>query len=79
MARELSIDEALRWHLAYNHYPPVNAVFVDCCKQAINFGKTEQWDRLIELPNGKLLTAAGVIDGLHLGEWLQEDVDGSVC
>ncbi len=79
MASKLSQDQSIRWHLKYNHFPPISTDFVDCCKKAINAGKTEQWDRLIELPNGKLLTASGIIDGLHLEEWLQGDVDGMVC
>ena len=78
MAERLSFDQSLRWHLAYNHFPSVSLDFVDSCKQAINSGKTEQWDRLIELPNGKLLTATEVIEGLHLWNWL-EDVDGMEC
>lgn len=73
MARIVSIDLSLEWHLQSNHYPPVDKSFVSSAKEAIQFGKTEQWDRLIELPNGKLLTTAGVIDGLHLWEWLDAE------
>lgn len=43
---------ALRWHLEHNHYPPVPAVMVDTCHEAILLAAAGDWDTEYRLPPG---------------------------
>ena len=45
-------DTALRWHLSSNHYPPIPSVMIAPCKTAIANANADEWDALIELPDG---------------------------
>jgi len=71
MVARLSRHEALRWHLQYNHYPPVSEVFIPVAEEAIDRGNQEDWDYIIEIPNGCRLTVAQIIEGLHLEPFLE--------
>ena len=71
MVARLSRHEALRWHLQYNHYPPVSEVFIPVAEEAIDLGNQEDWDYIIEMPNGCRLTVAQIIEGLHLETFLE--------
>ena len=71
MVARLSRHEALRWHLQYNHYPPVSEVFIPVAEEAIDRGNQEDWDYTIEMPNGCRLTLAQIIEGLHLEPFLE--------
>lgn len=65
-------DQALKWHLQCNHYPPINLVFLPVAQKAIELAKQEDWEEVIELPNGKSLTVVKIIEGLHLETFLEE-------
>ena len=67
---QIRLDLSLRHHLQYNHYPPISSVFIPIAREAIEKGNQEDWDGIIEMPNGRRLTVAEVIEGLHLGELL---------
>jgi len=43
---------ALAWHLSSNHYPPVPAVMIPVCEQAIALAADEEWHEQVELPEG---------------------------
>lgn len=60
----------LRWHLQHNHFPPVHPDFIESAKTALDHAEAEEWDHEIELPNGKVLTVSRIIEGLHLGPFL---------
>lgn len=75
MASQLSQDQALRWHLQYNHYPPVSEVFTPVAKEAIDKANEKDWDSVIEMPDGVSKTAAQIIEGLHLESFLDEEVE----
>lgn len=47
-----SFEQALSWHLASNHYPPVPASMVPVCMAAIAACEEEEPDRAIELAGG---------------------------
>ena len=70
MEMEQDIDTLLRIHLQGNHYPPVHSDFIPSAKQAIDNANNDLWDEKIELPNGRVLTTAAIIDGLHLDSFL---------
>ena len=56
----------LQHHLCFNHYPPVSSVFVPIAERAIELADEDQWDELIELPNGSSLSVGEIVDQLHL-------------
>ena len=60
----------IRWHLGNNHYPPINPVFDEIAIDAINLAKADEWAEIIELPNGKKLTVAAIVNELHLDAFL---------
>jgi len=70
-----TIETMIGNHLQCNHYPPVSTVFVPTCIQAIDAANLEDWDAVIEMPNGKSLTVAEIIEGLHLDYFLEEGVE----
>lgn len=82
MAEMLSIDDALTWHLRGNHYPPIPLTMLEPCKEAIQAGLEEDWDREIDLPEGvmyKGLTTApawAMIEQHHLHPWIELDEEG---
>ena len=62
----MKFQDAVRWHLQYNHYPPVSTDFVGIAITAIDNALSEEWDTEIEMPNGKILKSSEIVDGLHL-------------
>ncbi len=72
-AGALSQDAALTWHLQSNHFPPVSLDFLPAVKDAIVRANQELWDEEIELPNGRVLTVAAIVEGLHLDSFIEED------
>jgi hypothetical protein len=48
----LDLDAQLRWHLTYNHYPPVPLSMLHVCHQAIDAIIADDPDIEIDLPDG---------------------------
>lgn len=65
-----SLKGALAIHLASNHYPPVNPVFIPTCVEAINLAANDDWDVEIEMPNGITKTVGDIVEGLHLSAFI---------
>jgi len=66
----LSNDAALRWHLEWNHFPPVHEVFLPVVKEALELARKDCWEVVLELPNGRELSVLQVVEQLHLHEFL---------
>lgn len=72
----LDYERALAWHLNSNHFPPIPEVF-DSAVEAIEAGGEEDWDRLIELPEGVTwrdqvsAPAWACIEGWHLDGFIE--------
>lgn len=84
MAERAPRDVALHWHLTSNHYPPVHERFIEPAKEAIDiavqasiFEDETLWETQIELPNGNTVTVHQIIEGLHLNEFVQHDIEAS--
>jgi hypothetical protein len=77
MVANADTDVALRWHLATNHYPAVHPVFLPIARQAISLANQGDWHTEIVMPNGITKTVSGIIDGLHLSSFLDENEDYS--
>lgn len=75
IAEEVRQELWLNHHLQYNHYPPIDLAFIPVAKQAIEKANQEDWDYIIQMPNGIKKTVAEIIEGLHLGEFLSDGVD----
>jgi hypothetical protein len=78
---DISLEQAIGYHLQGNHYPPVPLSMVPVCIQAIDFAHEDLWDETIEMPDGisyKGLTAApvwAIIEQHHLHAWLPQEDD----
>jgi hypothetical protein len=76
MAEVADLDTALGWHLSSNHFPPVPSTMIDPCKQAISAFGDEDYDRLIDLPEGiswrgeVSAPASAIVEGHHLDAFL---------
>lgn len=72
------IDTVLRWHLGSNHYPPVPVTMVPVCKAAIAACEEEDYERLIDLPEGVLwrdqtkVPTYEVVEAFHLQGFMEE-------
>jgi len=80
---ETSMRMALTWHLTSNHFPPVHTIFVDVAIRAIMCAAAEEFDEVIEMPNGVSLSVTEIVDQLHLWPFVDnadavsfDDVDG---
>ena len=78
---ELDLEKQLAYHLQGNHYPPVPLSMVQPCIDAINAAYDEDYDRMIEMPQGVSYKgnthapAWAVIEQHHLN-WFIDPVDG---
>jgi len=63
---EVSMRMALNWHLTANHFPAIHTIFVDSAMAAIKLAQFEEFDTVLELPNGKQLPVIDIIEGMHL-------------
>lgn len=74
-------DVTLEWHLTSNMLPPVTLRMVPVCKDAIEYASNDDWDRLIELPEGityddqAWATAREIVENFHLDGFLVEIED----
>jgi hypothetical protein len=76
-----SIDDALAWHLQFNHYPPVPTSMVGACKRAIANANAGEGYKKVRLPDGvtyrgkRLAPTYAVIEQHHLQDFLTPDED----
>ena len=73
--RYLSENQALIWHLRHNHFPPVNLVFLPSIREALSAARNREFSRRITLPTGKVLTAAQIVEEVHLYAFLDCEED----
>ncbi len=78
LSTELDLEMAISIHLQSNHYPPVPLSMVEPCIEAIDAYYDEDYDKLIEMPEGVSYRgsthapAHAIIDQQHLHAWLPE-------
>jgi hypothetical protein len=74
----LTMAESIRIHLQGNHYPPVPSSMVQPCLDAIEAYCDEDYNKLIEMPEGvsyrgsNYAPASAIIEAHHLDAWLPE-------
>lgn len=75
---DISLDQALGYHLQVNHYPPIPGEMVEVCKKAIELANQGDWDAEVFLPDGityrDQLTApvAAIVEAHHLHTFLED-------
>jgi hypothetical protein len=78
LAENLDLEMAIGYHLQGNHYPPVPLSMVQPCIDAIDAYYDEDYDRLIDMPEGvsyrgrDKAPASAIIEAHHLEAWLPE-------
>jgi hypothetical protein len=76
---ELDLEMSLSIHLQSNHYPPVPLSMVQPCIDAIDACWEEDYNALIELPEGVYwrgeshAPAHAIVEGHHLDAWLRRE------
>jgi len=61
---------AIETHLQHNHFPPVGAIWVQPCLDAIAAANEDDFDRLVMGAHGRTLPAFKVLEGLHLAPFI---------
>jgi hypothetical protein len=75
---DITLEQAIGYHLQGNHYPPVPLTMVEPCIAAIDAYYNEELNKEIDMPKGvfyKGKTTApawAIIDQHHLNAWLPE-------
>jgi hypothetical protein len=76
---DITLEQAIGFHLQGNHYPPVPLTMVQPCIDAIDAYYEEDYQRNIELPEGVFwrgnssCPASAIVDAHHLSPWLPEE------
>jgi len=72
----IKLENAVYYHLHYNHFPPLPYIMVDVCVKAIPYAKRENWEHRIRLPKGitwdgkKTISVADVFEYHNLDSFL---------
>lgn len=68
-------DQALAWHLQYNYFPPISLIFLPVIREALTAARRGHFLRHMQLPTGRVLTVAQIIEDVHLQAFLDEKED----
>ena len=78
---DITLEQAIGYHLRGNHYPPVPLSMVQPCIDAIDAYYEEDFNKEIEMPEGVFYKgkttapARAIIEQHHLDAWLPENED----
>ena len=78
---DISLEQAIGYHLQGNHYPPVPLTMVQPCIDAIDAYYDEDYDQPIKLPDGvfykgeEYAPAHAIVTQHHLDAWLPHGID----
>lgn len=73
MIESTNKDQALKWHLTGNFYPPIHTDFIESAQKAIEFVDDNKGDDYITMPNGVTKTAWKIVEGLRLEDFLNNE------
>lgn len=80
LLENLKFENAVKYHLTGNCYPPPPIAILPACLKAINYMKQEKFDNKVRLPDGMMMrnrkTGRWVkwVTARRLSEWLHLDV-----
>ena len=73
-------DTTLRWHLMYNHYPPLPVQAIEIAKQAIYKADNGEWNAEISLEDAGIswrgknsVPVSACIEAWHLEDFLDNN------
>jgi hypothetical protein len=75
----LTMEQSIEIHLTSNHYPPVPAIMVDACVEAIQALNEGDRGRIVQLPKGvwfqgqNSANAWVIVQQHHLEPWLLDE------
>jgi hypothetical protein len=78
---DITLEQAIGYHLQGNHYPPVPLIMVQPCIDAIDAYYEDDYNRFIAMPDGVFYKgmshapAWAIIEQHHLSAWLPENED----
>ena len=78
---DISLEQAIGYHLQGNHYPPVPLSMVKPCIEALDAAREMDAMRQISMPDGVFYKgmshapAWAIIEQHHLDAWLPQDED----
>ncbi len=80
---DITLEQAIGYHLQGNHYPPVPLTMVQPCIDAIDAYYEEDYQRMIDMPKvgdfqityrgSTQAPASAIIEQHHLSFWLPEE------
>jgi len=76
---DISLEQAIGYHLQGNHYPPVPLIMVQPCIEALDAAREMDAMRYIAMPEGVFYKgmshapAWAIIEQHHLDAWLPQD------
>jgi hypothetical protein len=76
---DISLEQAIGYHLQGNHYPPVPLIMVKPCIEALDAAREMDAMRYIAMPEGVFYKgmshapAWAIIEQHHLDAWLPQD------
>ncbi len=76
----ISLEQGIRWHLQYNHYPPVPSVMVPVAVEAVRLCRDDKFDETIVIffehqdyeLYGWSVPAYAIVDIFNLEPWVNE-------
>ncbi len=71
LVKRLKLEKAISFHLEYNHFPPISPTFAKSAKEAIQNAQLDNYDKEVQMPNGRNLETSTIIDALHLHSFVE--------
>jgi hypothetical protein len=83
-AEAVGLEHVVTWHLRSNHFPPVPYMMIPVALAAIEYGREDDYDTHIKLPEGTTFrgsdsaTVGEIVEALHLDAFICpiEDEEG---
>ena len=77
MSNLMDLEQGIRWHLQYNHYPPVPKQMIPVAVAAVELCRDDQFNKTIETPfehrvYGWKVPAYIIVEAYHLEPWVNE-------
>jgi len=77
MVNVINLEQSIRWHLQYNHYPPVSSEMIPIAVKAVRLCRDDQFDEKILIPfehwsYGWLVSADVIVKTYHLEPLVNE-------
>lgn len=77
MSNLMDLEQGIRWHLQYNHYPPVPSEMIPIAAKAVRLCREDKFNETIVLffehhVYGWSVPAYVIVEAYHLEPWVNE-------